>query len=310
MNRGFILAAACCGLAFTAIGRLAAAPPITTIGTSGNNVSNNFFDNSSVGFGFNIPGGSTAGGRSAVTGINFQQGGAGAAVPPFGGFQQGDANTFGFGVNSGRGGFNLGIGASQGSSDFLVAQAISVTTMDGEPASASFGSLRPFVTSIVPVVGGLGGGPQLGIPFAPPPVGPFGTSVLAERLSRLGERPAPPIHSTAAPQDAGKPQHAVENAVGNVAHDQATRQLVAARQSTTGQPAASIAEIRAQQAAADQAAETELRGILAQAQEAQSLGKPNVARIYYQQLSRRAHGELKQQALDALKDIESQPPRK
>lgn len=304
MNRACILVAACYGgLAFTAIGRLAAAPPQTTIGTSGNNVSNNFFDNTNVGFGFNIPGGSNAGGRSAVTGISFQQGGASAAIPRFGGFQSADASTFGFDVNSGRGGFSLGIGASQGSSDFLVAQAISVTVMDGETGSASFGSLRPFVTSIVPVVGGLGGGPQLGIPFAPPPLGPFGTSVLAERLSRLGERTAVPIRSTAAPQDAVKQPPADPR-------DQIKRQFAAAGQKPDGQLAASIAEIRAQQAVEDHAAETELRGILAQAQEAQSLGKPNVARIYYQQLSRRAHGELKQQAIDALKDIESKTPRK
>jgi hypothetical protein len=296
MNRRFILAAACCcGLGLMAIERLPAAPPQTTIGTSGSNGSNNFFENNTVGFGFNIPGGSNAGGRSAVTGISFQQGGAGAAVPPFGGFVPGDANTFGFGVNSGGGGFNFGISASQGSSDFLVAQAASVTVMDGETGSFSFGSLRPFVTSVVPVVGGFGAGSQFGLPFVPP-VAPFGTSVLGERLSRLGQRPAAPIRSTAAPQDAGKQQHAVE--------------IAADRRSGAAQPVASIAEIRAEQAAEDRAAETELRGILAQAQEAQSLGKPNVARIYYQQLSRRAHGELKQQALDALKVLESQSPRK
>jgi hypothetical protein len=88
------------------------------------------------------------------------------------------------------------------------------------------------------------------------------------------------------------------------------RQLAAARQDPAGQPAASIAEIRAQQAAEERAAVNELQAILAQAKEAQSLGKPNVARIYYQQLSRRAHGELKQEALDALKELETQSPRK
>jgi hypothetical protein len=295
MNRRFILAAACCcGLALMAIGRLAAAPPITTIGTSGNNVSNNFFENVGVGFGFNIPGGSNAGGRSAVTGISFQQGGA--AFPPFGGFMPGDASTFGFGVNSGRGGFSFGITASQGSSDFVGSQSADVTVMDGGTGSISFGSLRPFVTSFVPVVGGFGGGPQFGLPGPAPAVAPFGTSALGERLSRLGERTTPPIHSTAAPQDAEKQPHAV--------------QAAAARQNSAAQPVASIAEIRAEQAAEDQAAETELRDILAQAKEAQSLGKPNVARIYYQQLSRRAHGELKQQAIDALKELESQSPRR
>jgi hypothetical protein len=36
-----------------------------------------------------------------------------------------------------------------------------------------------------------------------------------------------------------------------------------------------------------------------------SLGKPNVARIYYQQLVRRANGPLKQQAVDALEAIKN-----
>ena len=311
MNRRFIFAAACCcGLAFVAIGRLPAAPPQTTIGTSGNNGSNNFFENNTVGFGFSIPGGSNAGGRSAVTGISFQQGGAGDAVPPFGGFRSGDANTFGFGVNSGRGGFNLGISASQGSSDFLVAQAASVTVADGETGSISFGSLRPFVTSVVPVVGGFGAGSPFGLPFVAPPVAPFGTSVLGERLSRLGQRPAVPIHSTAAPQDAVKPPHAAENAVGKEAHDQTMRQLAAARQSTAGQPAASIAEIRAQQAAEDQAAETELRGILAQAQERNRSASRTSPAFIISNSRGGAHGELKQQALDALRELDVKSPRR
>jgi hypothetical protein len=302
--RRYILAAACCGgLAFMTFGRLAAAPSHTMIGTLGNNVSNNFFDNNTVGFGFSIAGGSNAGRRSAVTGFNFQHGGAGAAVPPFGGFQANDASTFGFGVNSGRGGFNLGISASQGSSGILVAQAISVTVMDGETGSASFGSLRPFVTSIVPVVGGFGAGAPFGLPIVAPPVGPFGTSVLAERLSRLGQRPVVSIRSTAAAEDGMKQPPAEPR-------DQMKRQLAAAAQDPAGQPAISIVAIRAQQAAEDRAAENDLRTILAQAKEAQSLGKPNVARIYYQQLSRRAQGELKQHALDALKELESQPQRK
>jgi hypothetical protein len=64
-----------------------------------------------------------------------------------------------------------------------------------------------------------------------------------------------------------------------------------------------VKEIKAQQSADDQAADEELKAILGRAEEAMSLGKPNVARIYYQQLVRRASGPLKQQALDALEAI-------
>ena len=79
-----------------------------------------FFENVGVGFGFNIPGASPTGGRSRIVGlsplgafhlggINFAQGAAGAALPPFGGFTPGSGGSFGFGINSSSGAASFGL---------------------------------------------------------------------------------------------------------------------------------------------------------------------------------------------------------
>ncbi len=292
--------------------QVSAAPPQATVGSGFHNVSNGFFENNGVNFGFNIPAPLPTNGQSAVVGlnafggvnpggINFGQGGAGGVAPGVGGFNPANANTFGFTINSGLGAFNFGITASQGSDSFVGSQSASVTVMDGGTGFISDASLRPFVTSVTPVVGGFAGAaqPQFMFPSPAPAVSPFGTSALSERLHRLGEATGPRDKVPAAGAN-----H-VENAVAEAPQDGFARELATARQSTAGRPAAGVAEIRAQQAAVDEAANAELRGILARAEEAMSLGKTNVAKIYYQQLARRATGSLKQQAIDAVKEIEA-----
>jgi hypothetical protein len=273
-----------------------------------------FFENVGVGFGFNIPGASPTGGRSAVVGltpqgafnsggINFVQGGGGTALPPFGGFTPGSGNSFGFTINSGRGTATFGLTADQGSSRSLTSQSASVTLVNGGTGFISDTSLRPFVTSVVPVVGGFAGAaqPQFTMPGIAEPVSGFGSSALGERLQRLGETTGPRSGSGGA---AAASAHRDEDQAATAPVDPISRELVAARESSAGRPAAGIAEIRAEQAAADGAAEAELRQTLARADEAMSLGKPNVARIYYQQLARKATGSLKQQALDGIKATE------
>jgi hypothetical protein len=292
---------------------------LLTLGSPFQSSSDGFFENVGVNFGFNIPGGSASGGGSSVVGlspqgmfnpggINFGQGGAGAALPPFGGFTPGSGSSFGFTINTGRGSASFSITADQGSSRSLVSQSGSLTLMNGGTGSISATSLRPFVTSVTPVVGGFAGAaqPQFTMPGFAPPVSDFGTSALGERLQRLGDSTGPRSGSGGAGGvDLGAPA-VRDDAKPAAAADPVSRDLVAARDSTAGRPAAGIAEIRAQQAAEDQAADVELRQILAHAEEAMAAGKPNVARIYYQQLARRATGSLKQQALDGLKAKASQ----
>ena len=77
----------------------------------------------------------------------------GGAVAPFG---NPDPNS---GLNTGiafrRGGWsgNLGLNLAQGSTRTNVSTTPSLTTMDGVPGSISDQTMRPFVTSITPVVG-------------------------------------------------------------------------------------------------------------------------------------------------------------
>ncbi len=287
---------------------------LLTLGAPFQSGSDGFFENVGVNLGFNIPGGSMTGGSSVVGltsqgalnpgGINFGQGGAGAALPPFGGFTPGSGSGFGFTINTGRGSASFNITADQGSSRSLVSQSGSLTLMNGGTGSISATSLRPFVTSVTPVVGGFAGAaqPQFMMPGFARPVSDFGTSALGERLERLGGATGPRGGGGAANASAVAP---VGSDAALAPADPISRDLVASRESSAGRPTAGVAEIRAQQAAEDQAAVAELRKILAQADEAMSLGKPNVAKIYYQQLARRATGPLKQQALDGLKAIES-----
>src|SRR5437879_4385557 len=94
-----------CGAAWPQTSMGASTWPQTSMSTTFHMFGDSFFENIGVNFGFNIPAPSNRG-RSAVVGltsqgmlnpggINFVQGGAGAALPPFGGFVPNEANTFG-----------------------------------------------------------------------------------------------------------------------------------------------------------------------------------------------------------------------
>lgn len=78
----------------------------------------------------------------------------GNAVAPFGNPDPNAGLRTGFGFN--RGGFsgNFGLTLNQGSSRSSVTTAPSVTTTNGIPGTISDQTLRPFVTSVTPVVGG------------------------------------------------------------------------------------------------------------------------------------------------------------
>ena len=175
--------------------RCSAAQPQSTPGSPFRSGGDSFFENFGVNFGFNIPARLPANGGSAIVGltpqgainpggINFVQGGAAAAIPPFGGFVPG-GNTLGFSINGPGGSATFGFSASQGSSRSMSSQTPSVTVMNGGTGFVSDASLRPFVTSVVPVVGGFAGGaqPMFTLPGAAPAVDSFGTSALGEHCS-------------------------------------------------------------------------------------------------------------------------------
>src|ERR1700722_14046945 len=104
MTRRWMAAVVSCGIVALACGaivggsaeRCPAASPQTTLGTGFHSAGDSFFENTGVNFGFNIPAGLPTNGHSGIVGltpqgainpggVNFVQGGAGAALPPFGG---------------------------------------------------------------------------------------------------------------------------------------------------------------------------------------------------------------------------------
>jgi general secretion pathway protein D len=84
--------------------------------------------------------------------LQFSQGSFGAAVPQFGNFDAMTAANFGFAILSDIEVFFL-LQAAQGNARSNVLQAPKVTLFNGQSASVSDTSQRPFVTSIIPVVG-------------------------------------------------------------------------------------------------------------------------------------------------------------
>jgi hypothetical protein len=192
----------------------------------------------------------------------FQFGGP--VAPPFGGFDPNAGATFGFAGPNGY--FNLFAG--QGSSTTLSGQTPMVTVMNGGTGAFYDQTLRPFVTGIVPVVGG------------PPPA--F-RSVLDERLSRLSA-------GETAGAATGESQPASGGGPG-----------AAKGPSSAERGELSVAEIRARKAAEDSAAgaaaAAEIESLLEKARTALAAGKPGVAKIHLQLAARRATGE--QQAVIA-----------
>ncbi len=84
--------------------------------------------------------------------LDFTQDSFGATVPQFGGFDPASAANFGFAILSDIEVFFL-LQAAEGDNRTNVLQAPKVTLFNGQTASVSDTSQRPFVTSVIPVVG-------------------------------------------------------------------------------------------------------------------------------------------------------------
>lgn len=280
-----------------------------TVGTTMNGVSDGFFEGVGVGFG--------------ASGKNWFFNNGGGVAPPFGGLDSGAGANFGFGFGfpGGNGFFN--VGAAQGSSRGLSSTSASVTTIDGGQGYIAAVTQQPFVIGIVPVVGGTGapiiggfggmGGGQFGV-VGPQAIGPSQTA-LEEKLARIQDGA---LQYSALPYGAGgnstaaasKPAQAALQPVNHdvlAANDPTAAKLAAAKQSSAGNPSASIAVIRQQQLDEEEAAAKETESLLDQGRKAQASGKIALARIYYQQANRRATGTLKQQVQEALHSLGDQP---
>ncbi len=80
-----------------------------------------------------------------------------------------------------------------------------------------------------------------------------------------------------------------------------TWQPASAPRPTSGPLAKSVAQLKAERAGEQQARVAEAQRLFERGKSAEAKGKPNVARIYYQQASRRAQGPLQEEILAQLR---------
>jgi hypothetical protein len=212
------------------------------VGVPFRNGGHSFYENINLGWGLSAPGGF----------FRFNA----PAPPPFGGFDPNAQATVGGGF-AGRGGSGFfQLNAGQGSNTSFGSQTVSGTIMDGTTMIFGDPSLRPFVTSVVPVV-------------ASDP------SPLRERLRRSAE-----LQAARQTTPAAAPLLVKEDSA----------RAAASERSTAAAGDLSVAAIRAEQRKDEAESKAEIEALLDKARAARDQGKAGVARIYYQQVLRRVSG--------------------
>lgn len=246
------------------------------VGAPFNNVGDSFYEN------FGASG-------SWSNGNAFFNWGGGGAIPPVGGYDPSADARFGFRV----GGLNLNFTAGQGSDRFASSQTPMITLPNGGSGNLFNGSISPFVTSFVPVVGADGG------------VYGGGPTMLHDRVSRMqgGERPTPL-----------KPQQMQTSSQGDapltLGRPASPLSALGASGSTAEVAAAGVSSQRAAYAAEatrkSLAQEREFRESLDRAQSAVAAGKSKLAKAYFDQALRNAASDDQRlEALGGLRTLES-----
>jgi len=231
----------------------------SVISAQQNGVGDSFFENIGVSFGAQF-------GNNGF--FNF----GGPAPPPFGGGGGGGGANFGFQAGDPNGtNFRFNLFADQGSSRTLTSNTASVTVPNGGTGSIFSGSLTPFVTGIVPVVGQ--------------------TSPVLERYHRLM-------------QQGGLREYAEERGYVPAepdADEGGGGLRLGASSAERGD--LSIAEIRRQQVLEEEQVRSELLALVADAERCIGEGNLGAARVYLQQAARRASGSEKEAILNKLETI-------
>jgi hypothetical protein len=250
-------------------------------------VSDGFYENIGVGFGFRLPGGGF-----------FNNGGPGALGLP-GGVGGGLNGGGGAGLRFGGPNGFFNIVADQGSNRSISSVTPSLTVMNGQTGAIFAGTVRPFVIGITPVVAGVGGAGFSN--FGPMPISTVpGPSMLEQRLAGLQETGE--LDSIIANLAAGGEEQPITVAPPADAN---AAKLAAARASSAGQPAQSIVAIRRQQAEQDAVRAREIAENLERARQAEAAKKPGVARVYYQQALRQSTGEQREEIEAKLRSLGS-----
>ena len=170
----------------------------------------------------------------------------------------------------------------QGSMRSLTTTSASVTTMNGAPGFISATTQRPFVLGLIPVVGDYGGaaapiyGPGPLLPRYSP-----GPSVVQQRIAQMRQEGISFTPSRSAARGPGPKPSAAERK-----QDEFQDRLAAARDSSAGHAAQSIAEIRHRQQQQDEGRERKAAELYRKMREAQAAGKSEVARVYQRQFER------------------------
>ncbi|NLF69996.1 MAG: hypothetical protein GX575_13195 [Candidatus Anammoximicrobium sp.] len=257
-------------------------------------INESFYEN----FGF---GGLNLGRSGPGGGWYFRSGPANSAPPPFGGYDPSASARFGMQFGGPWGpGFNMLAG--QGSNRTHTMTAPTIVVPHGGSGYLFSGSMVPFVTGVVPVVGNapLGMMPMM-------PQTQSSLSPLAERAAQLRQQAAAP----AADLNPAPPPVAREEPPLVLKGGQAADAPTAARPPVTGSAAdssanrgdISVAEIRRQQAQQEAARQEEIQVRIEKARGHEEAGNPGLAKIYYQQAAARADGELKQQLLAKIRSL-------
>jgi hypothetical protein len=264
-----------------------------TIGTPFHTLHDSFFENSGVSW------------SGHYGGITFSYGGAALAVPPFGTPQNnaGLSTNFAFAGKDGQ--INFGINYGQGNNQSLTTQTPSVTIMNGQTGYVSDSSLTPFVISTIPVVGAFPVSPQPLPPLSgidPSPIDPRVQAMLQAQAG--GPIPPQPRPNNPAPQNMKLMNMPDANAAIADAGEAAGERLNAAQESTAGRPAMSVAEAKRLHQQEQAAANGEMAALMERARALEEDGKPNVAKVYYQQIAKHASGELQQRARNRLHELQ------
>jgi len=138
------------------------------------------------------------------------------------------------------------------------------------------------------------------------PLLPFGNRAMGSSRGAMGTRVSVWIHDFEAMDEALLSQPTAFSGHRSglpPAAEPWQRRLAESQDSSGGQPAPSLEDIRQKRLAAQQTRANEALVFFERAQKAEEAGKANVARIYYQMVARRAAGELKEKALARLEAI-------
>ena len=272
-------------------GHESSAQQITTASPA-QRVSDSFFERSNVAWAGNW------------NGMEFRFGGSGLGVPPFGGFQPNAGLGTAFGMSGRHGQANFAMDFGQGSQRSSVSQTPMLTTMNGMPGYFCDTSQTPFVVGVIPVVGGYSTMNWSSPLLSPEQLAAASGTPLPTGNPRVQAMLAQGPATNAARRHATPPDLADEPAASPV-----HRHMLRVQDSSAARPAPSVAEARRIHEAATATADEEMQTLFAQAQAAESDGKPAVAKVYYQIVAHRATGPLQHQAASRLSAIRSASPK-